>query len=317
MNTPCVTCEGFDVWLEMGTACNLACDFCYNRFQQASSRARAPLGSLPVRVSRILQELSRFGTVRRVTLAGGEVFLYRTWQEIVQIVSDTALECAIVTNGSVCPPGYAKYLQDVGIGLVQFSLHGADHATHDGVVGVAGAFDALLRAAMEAREQDVPIGISYVWRGQPVADAVGVVEWASVLGAMFLMVNSVRHPVGPLERDAAPRGREDYHRVVSAVRHASGELVVPVVVTGFLPNNMRAHDVTQVRGAPEEVVPRLNVDSNGNLRSCLAAPFSLGNLFSEDAEVLVRSLVNGTRVPTPEECHCVREEAEWASGAHL
>jgi MoaA/NifB/PqqE/SkfB family radical SAM enzyme len=301
-----------DVWVETGRGCNLSCGFCYNAFQE-----RQPLAPqirkvrISDRLRLVLERVAYKCRLGRVTLAGGELFLQREWPAIVQAACEAAVDCALVSNGTLCAPGYGKVLSQSGVSLIQFSIHGATEAVHDRIVGRGGSLRALLRAAVEARQERLNVGFSYVYCGQPAEDVDGVVEWASAVDAGYLVLNRVREA----EAEACngeSRDAEDtaYQRVLERALEHSDRLGVSLLVTGFVPEVLRSRLRLHLSGEGEaKRNPRLNVDLQGNLRACLTSAAFRANVWDDNWFEAVRELVDGTGSPSLEECDCRREAA--------
>lgn len=306
-----------DVWLEVQLGCNLRCGFCYNEFQ-AFPRFRHRKAVLDlVSAQAILDAVRHSRTVHRTTLAGGEFFLHRDWRDLVGIARSVSSECAIVTNGTVVPTGAAAELLAMGVNLLQFSLHGATSTVHDQVVGRSGAFEALLAAAADASDSGLPIGFSYVAQGQEVADLVGVIEWASVLGAAFVVVSEVRHAtISETPRELANR-KQAFASYLRQVDEAAGMLGIPILVASYMPTD--AHDLSNLHAVTsahrESAFPRINIDCMGNLRPCLSSTSSWGNVLSVNAQAVLSAYIARQHARRAEECSCAREAELWSDSA--
>ncbi len=303
-----------DVWQEVSLSCNLRCGFCYNNFQAFPRQVHTRGPSLSSDDARqILDAVRDVAPLNRVSLAGGEVFLHRCWRELVSIVRSYGCECVMVTNGTALKPGVECDLRSLGVDLVQFSLHGASGAVHDRIVGRPGAFDALLEAAARVAAAGVNIGFTYVWQGQLVWDLVRVVEWASVLGASFVVINEVRSASGPGDTAEALQRKARFLAHLRSVDEYLEPLDVPVIAASFIPRECReSWDLSAISPIEQHGrIPRLHIDPQGNLRRCLSSPVPHGSLLKGTPRSVVGEYLAGYAKRRQEECQCVREADLW------
>jgi pyruvate-formate lyase-activating enzyme len=297
------------VWLETHVSCNLRCPFCYNEFQ-AFPRARLKGTALTVAAATdILGAVRRYGTLNRVTLAGGEFFLHRQWRELIDVASSAGKEFVVVTNGTVIPRGAIQSLVESGTDLLQFSLHGATAVVHDDVVGKAGAFDALLKSANAARAAGLAIGFTYVRQDQPALDLVGVVEWAAILGASFVVVNEIRSAASPETAAELLLRKRRFGDYLREVDRQCLDLGVPIFVSTHIPEELLLSlNLQMVRSARTAgSFPRANIDCLGNLRPCLSSPVAWGNVLSGEPVAILTDYFLRQQRPLSSECHCAAE----------
>jgi radical S-adenosyl methionine domain-containing protein 2 len=136
-------------------ACNYNCAFCFGHLHT--------LGSRPVdnRILEIPDILATAGC-EKLTLEGGEPFLFRDIDVLLEAARDAGLVTSIVTNGSL--------------------------VTHDSLLAVAGDLDWIglsLDSGHEAVEEGLGRG-----SGNHVAQSLRVARWARELG-IKLKVNTV------------------------------------------------------------------------------------------------------------------------------
>jgi radical SAM protein with 4Fe4S-binding SPASM domain len=139
----------YAVW-ELTLRCDLACDHCSSR----AGRAR-PDELSTERALALVGELRELG-VEEVTLIGGEVYLRPDWLEIVQAIRARAMCCTMVTGGRSFTRERAASAREAGLSSLSVSVDGL-RATHDALRGLAGSFDAALRALDAARGVGLPI----------------------------------------------------------------------------------------------------------------------------------------------------------------
>lgn len=183
---------------------------------------------------------------------------------------------------------------------------------HDQVVRRSGAFEALLGAAADAADVGLPFGFTYVWQGQPASDLVGVIEWASVLGASFVVVNEVRH-ASVLETPGELATRKlAFISHLRNVDEAASLLAIPILASTYWPEEiLESWDLLAIRPARQPSIPRVNIDCAGNLRPCLSSTMSWGNVLSSDPCSVLTAYLE--RQPDREgaACNCAREAELW------
>jgi MoaA/NifB/PqqE/SkfB family radical SAM enzyme len=97
----------------------------------------------------LVTQLAELG-VCEVTLIGGEVYLYRSWAEVVRAIRAQGMSCAIVSGGQGITPELAQAAREAGIESVSISLDGVE-AMHDRLRGKRGAHHNALAALSNAR----------------------------------------------------------------------------------------------------------------------------------------------------------------------
>jgi SynChlorMet cassette radical SAM/SPASM protein ScmF len=132
------------LYLYLTAGCNLACRHCW------LAPAYKPDGSSGGHLELELLEVAlRDGPalgLQSCKLTGGEPTLHPRFAELCELLHRRGLAFWMESNGVLLGPGEARLLARLGALSVAISLDGATAATHDRQRGVAGAFDAALRA---------------------------------------------------------------------------------------------------------------------------------------------------------------------------
>src|SRR5579859_4209682 len=132
------------VFWEVTKACLLACRHC---------RASAVAEPLPGELStsegrRLIRQIADFGRPRPIlVLTGGDCLMRPDVFDLARYASD--LSIPVCMSPSVTPlltPSAIEEIRRAGVKVVSVSLDGATPATHDGVRGISGHFDATLEA---------------------------------------------------------------------------------------------------------------------------------------------------------------------------
>ena len=141
----------FCVW-ELTLRCNMQCVHCGS--QAGRSRAHELRMDECLVVAR---DLMRLGC-RRVSLIGGEVFLYPGWERIGRSLSDGGVVVNIVTNGSLMGDRQVKQIKEAGLVNVAVSLDGMEE-NHDRTRNVEGSFRRVLAAFERLRAERISIAV--------------------------------------------------------------------------------------------------------------------------------------------------------------
>lgn len=115
------------VW-ELTTACNLHCNHCGSK----AGAARSNELTLDECFS-VITDLA-FMKCKKVSLIGGEVFLYENWHIVARELVEIGIETAIITNGFNVSAGELEKLQRSGVKHVCVSIDGMEE-THDIIRG--------------------------------------------------------------------------------------------------------------------------------------------------------------------------------------
>jgi radical SAM protein with 4Fe4S-binding SPASM domain len=139
------------VW-ELTLRCNMKCLHC------GSSAGRARADELTVEEClHVADDLLRLGC-QQITFIGGEIFLYKGWENVARRMSDGGAKVNLITNGylmgieEIARIKHAK-LNDVGV-----SLDGLEE-NHDRIRRVKGSYKKVLAAFEMLRQADIPIAV--------------------------------------------------------------------------------------------------------------------------------------------------------------
>jgi len=146
------------VFWETTRACLLACRHC---------RASATPGAWPGELSRaegldLIDQVAGFGRPYPIlVLTGGDCLLRPDLFDLAGHASD--LGVPVCLSPSVTPrltPGMIDRIAGCGVKAVSVSLDGAQAATHDGVRGIAGHFDATVRAIRDLARAGLSVQVN-------------------------------------------------------------------------------------------------------------------------------------------------------------
>lgn len=139
-------------WVRLTHCCNNHCAFCLDE--------KAQNGTFVPRQQVRRQIIDgRLKSATRLILSGGEPTIHPGFVEFVRLGRDLGYaKIQTVTNGRMFSyPGFLRKCLDAGLSEITFSIHGHDAATHDALVGVAGAFDQAVAALGAALADGRPV----------------------------------------------------------------------------------------------------------------------------------------------------------------
>ena len=146
------------VFWETTRACQLTCKHC---------RARATPAALPGELStaeakEFIDQVAGFGRPFPIlVMTGGDCLLRLDLFELIEYAKDLGIPVAL--SPSVTPsltPEMIQRIVNSGVKAVSISLDGAIAATHEGVRGIPGHFDATLAAIRALREAGLTVQIN-------------------------------------------------------------------------------------------------------------------------------------------------------------
>jgi len=139
------------VW-EMTLQCNMRCLHC------GSSAGKKRENELSLDESKNLAlELIVLGC-KKISLIGGEVFLYQGWEEIAKIFSDNGVLANIITNGYMLGEKEIEKVRYAGLTNICFSVDGLER-NHDRIRNKAGSFEKVLRGFELLRKEKIPFAV--------------------------------------------------------------------------------------------------------------------------------------------------------------
>jgi len=133
--------------IEVTTACNFNCQWCYVGKVKPKHMPKEQLFQL-------LKELKKAG-VKQVTFSGGEPLLYPHLKDAMKFAKDLGLVIHMNTNGYLFTEETAKELKSLGLSQIEVNLDSLDRKKHDEVRGKEGAFERAILAFKNAKKAGI------------------------------------------------------------------------------------------------------------------------------------------------------------------
>ncbi len=131
--------------------CNNKCRFCY-----AYSPYRESGELTTEEVKRVIDILADDAKVPSLSFTGGEPTLRKDLFELIQYGRDKGLRMNLITNGILSSDKkFVEKLVAADLNSAQVSIEGPDAATHDFIVGNAGAFEKTVQGIRNLRETEI------------------------------------------------------------------------------------------------------------------------------------------------------------------
>jgi MoaA/NifB/PqqE/SkfB family radical SAM enzyme len=129
--------------IETGIRCSNRCSFCY-QFHWRSGTNRLPDPTYAALEAKLVW--GRDNGYQQVGFSGGEPTVRKDFVELVGRARGLGYtRVGLTTNGRrFADEAYARSLLEAGVDSIGWSLHGADAATHDGLVQRRGAFQEVM-----------------------------------------------------------------------------------------------------------------------------------------------------------------------------
>jgi len=178
------------IFWELTKKCNLACIHC-----RAESEQIDYSGELDTRqIESVIDDISgRYKPI--MVLTGGEPLYRDDIFSISKYCAAKGLRVALATNGTLVDGAMARNISESGIMRVSISVDGSDASVHDGMRGIPGAFNRVMKGIDDLRTAGVEFQINTTVTKRNEHQLDDILDLAVKIGAkalhLFLLV-----PVG-------------------------------------------------------------------------------------------------------------------------
>lgn len=139
--------------------CNFRCKHCYN----SSSDSKIHNFKEELNFDQVKEVVKQIIEIRPYSfcICGGEPTLFPHLEYLVKELRKNGIYANMVSNGFLIDKTKAKWIKEIGIGLVQISIDGSKAATHDEFRCVNGAFNKALDALKNLKEVGAETAVSF------------------------------------------------------------------------------------------------------------------------------------------------------------
>ncbi len=164
--------------------CNERCEFCYvgTEVESALPEDTIPRAKIPV----IADKLARAG-VFNVTLLGGEPFLYRSLDVLIEELARQNLDVSLSTNGTILNGIFLEAVAKYDVKL-NVALHGPDAETHNAITR-SDSFSKVLRFIEACSSHGISPHVTTVMHPKNESGIDDVVGLVSKLGITSMTVS--------------------------------------------------------------------------------------------------------------------------------
>jgi radical SAM protein with 4Fe4S-binding SPASM domain len=257
----------FCVW-ELTLQCNMNCLHCGSRAGQRREQELSLAEGLDV-----ADQLLALGC-RQVTLIGGEVFLYKGWEEIARRLNDGGCMVNINTNGLLMGGREIAQIKHAGLVNIGLSVDGMEEH-HDRARNRKGSFRKILRAFRQLREHNIPYVVVTTLMDFNFGDLEALYQLLTDERVETWQIQ-IAHPMGNM--GDVPQHLIDPQKIPEITRfiREKRELFEMRVLAG---DNIGYYDHNDrfIRGLPGEIVywqgcgagiNGIGIDSIGNVKGC-------------------------------------------------
>ncbi len=284
--------------------CNLACRFCYAGCGTAPRRDELSTRNL----CRVIDRIRRDADVPSVSFTGGEPTLHPDLPALVRHASTLGMWTNLITNGTQLTPRLVAALRAAGLDSVQISIEGADEATHDAIVGQAGAFAAAMAGLDRVRAAGLRVHTNTTICALNRDAVPAIVAMTQALGLERLSMNMLM-PCGSARGSLAELliTYRDIGAVVLAAQRQAAALGIEFMwysPTPLCVFNPIAHRLGNKGCAACDGL--LSIAPNGDVLPCSSWPRPVGNMLRDDFRTLWRgAAAAGIRAKehAPAACH--------------
>lgn len=305
--------------VEVTQACQHSCRHCYNywRTERAPVNDQDTLSRAEIRylVRKIRQEFP----IRQLALSGGEPLMREDLPEIVCDLVEDELGVVVITNGGFLDAERAARFPEGTI--FEITLFSTEAQVHDQIAGKKGAFENVIRAAVNAKKNKCRLAVAIVVSQFNSENIRPTMELGIALGADAFLINRVNLTslTLPMAKHLVPGERQLRHALeaadsVAADYGASVSVSVPIPPCVLDPGPFKnLHFGWCPRGGNEAYY---TIGYNGMVRPCNHSSVLLGDLRTRKFSEIVNS--DASREfwePTPDACRtCQHELANLCRG---
>jgi len=245
---------------------------------------------------KVADELMALGC-RRVTLLGGEVFLYRGWEKIARRLSDGGAKVNIITNGFLMGDEQIDQIREARLANVGISLDGMEE-NHVRIRRVPTSYRRVIRAFERLNREGVDTGVVTTLLDFN-ADDLGPMYELLVAHDIAFWQLQLASPMGNMKRRPGltlkPEKLAGLTRFIREKSEASRMTVMAGDDIGYFDENEPFLRNTPFRfgrwGGCQAGLSVIGLDSDGGVKGCesLMAPcFLEGNVRSEPLAAIWR-----------------------------
>ncbi len=269
--------------LALTYGCDNACAHCYNE----RPRAGETLSTADWR--RVIDKVWGIG-IPHICFTGGEPTEYPDLVELVEHAEELGVITGLLTNGRrLADAGFLNALAAAGLDHVQITIHSSVPATHDELVGVAGAFDETARGIANAVASPVYLMTNTTLTTRNQEDVEELVAFLASLGVRHVAANGIIN--AGAARDVEIGLPENALGPILG-RFTAACAAADMTFTWYTPTEYcRFNPLTMDLGVKQCTAAKYNmcVEPNGDVIPCQSFYQPMGNILRDDWDSIFNS----------------------------
>ena len=162
-----------DITIEITNLCNERCVHCYIPNGMKDHGKSMTVSD----VKRLIDEFAEIHG-KSITFTGGEVFLHKSFSEILDYAQYKGLQISIYTNLITLNNKHVQKLKTLNISVIQTSLYGISEEIHDSITRVKGSCSRTKQSIECLLEHGIPVRIACPVLCENRKELVNVVKYA-------------------------------------------------------------------------------------------------------------------------------------------
>jgi AdoMet-dependent heme synthase len=261
----------FYALLELTSACNFACGYCYVHSMQAQEPELSTQELI-----RLLDEMAA-ADVFWLTVSGGEVLTRHDLFEILRAAVARRFVVRLKTNGALVTADVARQLADTGIRHAEVTVFSRDESINDRLTGRADSLVAVMQGAEQMRLSGLQVMVTIVPTHISYARIEDTYDWLTSEG---YAVRIPLHVFG--DDDELAEAWE-----LNATATQKDRLMQLLHEREGMPLGVRAHglDIAICQAGLSSLV----VSPTGDVRACGIVPSVFGNVREQSFQSILES----------------------------
>jgi radical SAM protein with 4Fe4S-binding SPASM domain len=251
------------VVMQVTDRCNYSCSHCFQAHDNEDELTTEEIRN-------VLQQLADEG-VLFLTFMGGEFFMRRDADELLQMAHDMGFALKLKTTGHHIHDKRADFLASVRPLQVDLSVYGSHAELHEKVTLHPGSFQRTIDAAKRLLDRNILVKFNTVVTEANMYDTTYVQELAKEMGAQFgrdpKITTTTEGDVHPTNLRMSQASLEHFYQDMMA-DHLSQRY------EGWSAQKAPSLDNTPCRAGKEAC----HIDAQGNIHPCGRLPMPMGNL---------------------------------------
>ena len=267
------------VYLNVTTACNYRCRYCYQGDHVAPARSGEVMSLEHARS--IIEAVKSINADCRVIVSGGEPLLHPGILGICSLLEESSMSFSVLTNGSCLSDGIAAGLANFDLlKNVQISLDGMSDKVNRLTRGET--YESTMRGISCAVRHKLPFSLAPTIHDGNLDDIVEIALFSARSGGGFTPNNLRRHPQAPVDD---LRLSDQY--LLSAIKDAEEAILREFGQDFLIANKLRTFingDIAHGHFLCSAGYSLLDIDWNGDIYPChllRSELFLLGNVLHD------------------------------------